>query len=73
MAAYTPYDFFRVLIDRVGWRNEEEKLAATSTVDEWERMGIFGNLVNMVACQHENIDYRRRPPVCTDCKRTVNL
>lgn len=65
MAAYSPYDLLRTLIERVGWPVEEEKRVALESVNEWERMQIFGNLATMTACPHEEISYATG--ACVDC------
>lgn len=51
-AAYSLYELLRLLIDRVGWPTEEEKNAARGSVDQAERMGIFGDLALMMTCDH---------------------
>lgn len=53
MSAYSPYELLRTLIDRVGWPDQADKKAATESVDEWERLQIFGNLATMMECPHD--------------------
>lgn len=53
MAAYSLYDVLRTLIDRVGWPTEEEKRLCLESVNEAERMAIFGNLAQQMTCDHE--------------------
>jgi len=65
MAAYSPYDLFRTLIERAGWSHEEEKRVALESVAEWERMQMFGNLASLTACPHEHIS--RTNGACEDC------
>lgn len=69
MAAYSPYDLFRVLCERVGWPQEEEKRVALASIAEWERMQMFGNLASLTACPHppELI----RDGRCEDCGHQV--
>lgn len=68
-AAYSLYDLFRTLIERVGWPTEEEKRTALASVDAAERMQVFGNLASNMACDHPeqpNADGR-----CPDCGRIM--
>lgn len=65
MAAYSLYELLRVMIERVGWRTEAEKLAALASVNEAEQMNIFGNLAIQTACKH----IKRRGNLCLDCGR----
>lgn len=69
MAAYSPYELFRVLIERVGWPTEEDKKAATASVAEMESMAIFGNLARMMECPHDADAMRNGK--CTDCGKQV--
>lgn len=69
MAAYSPYELFRVLIERVGWPDETQKRVALESVDEWERTSIFGNLARDLECDHSELDpYTGR---CDDCNKQV--
>jgi len=67
MAAYSPYELFRVLIERVGWPSETDKRAAVASVAEMERMQIFGNLASIMECAHETV----RNGLCEDCTKQV--
>lgn len=73
MAAYSPYELLRVLIERVGWPTEAERVAALESVSEWESMGFLGgNLAQMTKCPHENTVSRYKGGVmCLDCKRRI--
>jgi len=71
-AAYSLYELFRVLIERVGWRSEAERVAALESVNLAESMGIFGNLAQMMKCPHERKSYPARGVVnCLDCGRRL--
>ena len=65
MAAYTPYDLLRTLIERAGWPREAEKIAAMESVAEWERMHLFGDLATITACAHDG--GRRADGSCEFC------
>lgn len=71
-AAYTLYDLLRVLVERVGWQSEEEKRAALGSVDAAERMGIFGDLAQQMACDHPNEPGDRVGGRCTLCGRQID-
>lgn len=64
MAAYTPYDLLRTLVERVGWPDEAQKRVALASIGEWESMSVFGNLVRLAECKHESVHYNGR---CEDC------
>lgn len=65
--AYTPYDLIRHLIEQVGWPVESEKQLAREAVAQWERMQIFGNLAQMIACTHPQEAINPRTGGCLDC------
>lgn len=69
-AAYSLYDLLRTLCDRVGWPTEQEKNAAVTSIDQAERMQVFGNLAEMMACKHppEAMTPSGR---CADCRRQI--
>lgn len=69
-AAYSLYELFRTLVERVGWPTEEEKRAALRSVNEAERMQIFGNLAGTMACDHPT-DCRTPQGQCTLCGRRI--
>jgi len=69
-AAYSLYELFRTLIDRVGWPTEEQKRAALASVDSAERMGILGNLAVDMTCTHPD-DERTAGGKCALCGRQV--
>ena len=64
MAAYNPYQLLRVLIERVGWPNTNEKGLALDSVAEMERMNLFGELAHIMQCEHPDTDQYGR---CADC------
>lgn len=64
MAAYSPYQLLRVLIERVAWQSEQERELAIESVNEMERMGMFGNLASIMQCAHGDTDQYGR---CVDC------
>lgn len=70
-AAYSLYDLFRALIERSGWPTEDEKKAALASVDQAEKMNIFGNLATAMACEHpeEALDYATG--ICRECNRQI--
>lgn len=68
-AAYSLYDLLRVLIDRVGWPDEDQKRAAVRSVGEAERMNILGNLARDMVCEHPT--EARSAGQCRDCGRQV--
>ena len=71
-AAYSLYELLRVLIERVGWRTEAEKVAALDSVNQAEAMGIFGNLAQIMKCPHESVSRPARGvTICNDCKRRL--
>lgn len=69
MAAYTPYELLRMLVNTsTMWRDEAQKQPYLDSIDEWETMGVFGNVASALACQHENVS--PYPPFkCPDCGR----
>lgn len=69
-AAYSLYDLFRTLIERVGWPTEEEKRAALASVDQAERMQVFGNLASAMVCDHPTGETDREGR-CVDCGRGI--
>lgn len=56
-AAYSLYDLFRTLVERVGWPTEGEKKAALDSINQAESMGILGNLATLMACPHDKGTY----------------
>lgn len=69
-AAYSLYDLFRALIERVGWPTEEEKRLALASVDAAEQGSVLGNLAVMMACDHpeESIASTGK---CAECGKAV--
>lgn len=70
MAAYSPYELLRTLIERVGWPTEAEKVVALESVREFESMAIFGNLAQQMRCTHPDI---RTDGTCADCGKIIEL
>lgn len=73
VSAYGPYELLRTLINRVAWPNMEEMQRALESVDEYERMNMFGNLAQQAACKHEDIHVVSYlgGAVCNDCGRIM--
>jgi hypothetical protein len=68
MAAFTPYDLYRLLVNRVGWPTESEKMAALESIDQWEQVQLFGNLASLMECAHEEVS---KDGKCMDCGRQI--
>jgi len=70
MAAYNLYQILRTLVERVGWPTEEEKRVVLESINEAERMSIFGNLATSMECPHDaGEDNQGR---CALCGRTIH-
>lgn len=63
-AAYTLYEILRILVERVGWRDETEKRIVMESITALEQVNIFGNLATIIECEHT---YSRNQ--CTKCAR----
>lgn len=72
---YDPYTLLRTLIERVAWPTEADKNAALESVNQYESIGMFGNLAKQMACKHppERIQVMNRGTSgkCMDCGREV--
>lgn len=69
-AAYSIYDLLRTLCERVGWPTEDEKRVALQSINDAERMRIFGNLAADMACVHPDDD-RSPSGQCMLCGRQI--
>lgn len=74
-AAYTLYEILRILIERVGWPSEAEKMRVLQSVSEAERVSLFGNMQQIIVCKHERTrregSYMQPYSVCEDCGKRM--
>lgn len=76
---YTIYELLMMLVERTGWQSEQIKLDLMDVVREAEKYNAIGVIGKMMACKHENIEYRleangsymRQTVVCTGCGREI--
>lgn len=51
-AAYTLYEILKILVERVGWPSEAEKMRVLESISEAERVSLFGNMQQIIVCKH---------------------
>lgn len=70
MSAFTPYEVLRLLVEKVNWTNERDRLAVLESIQEFERARIFGDMVSAIECLHDTIV--RPNQWCSLCGKRLN-
>jgi hypothetical protein len=64
------YDVLRHLCSVAAWPSEPDRRAAVASINEAEKMSVFGDVAKMIECPHDAdlVDGR-----CQDCGRTIEV